>query len=110
MEIHKLSDMKGGWFIGDFEPCVWKAKEFEVGVHKYKKGQYWVPHFHVHMDEINYMIRGTMKIKERIVQEGDIFIIFKNEIANPEFITDCEVLIVKTPSIPGDKVTINARS
>lgn len=108
MKIGKLSDMKGGWMIGNFDPSILKTTSFEVGVHKYTKGQYWAPHFHQHMDEYNYMIRGTMKIKEQIVTEGDYFIISRGEIANPEFITDCEVLIIKTPSVPGDKVILNA--
>ena len=30
MEIHKIKDMIGGWFVGDFEPTAYKTKDFEV--------------------------------------------------------------------------------
>jgi hypothetical protein len=41
------------------------------------------------------------KVKELV--SGDIFILRKNEVADPVFLEDCEVFIVKTPSVPGDK-------
>ena len=31
MKKFKLDDMKGGWFVGNFEPSVMKA-DFEVGI------------------------------------------------------------------------------
>jgi hypothetical protein len=34
---------------------------------------------------------------------GDIFTIFPNEVADPVFLEDCEVITVKTPSVIGDK-------
>ena len=38
MKKFKMSDMKGGWFVGDFEPSVLRTKNFEVGYHTHKKG------------------------------------------------------------------------
>ena len=35
---HNLKDMIGGWFIGDFDPSVWKTSAFEVAVKEYKSG------------------------------------------------------------------------
>ena len=37
---------------------------------------------------------------------GDIFLIEKYEIADPEFLEDCKVLCVKRPSIIGDKYEV----
>jgi hypothetical protein len=48
-----------------------------------------------------------MKIQNQIIEEGDIFILSPYEIADPIFLEDCEVLIVKTPSVPGDKYEID---
>jgi quercetin dioxygenase-like cupin family protein len=47
-----------------------------------------------------------MIIQNKELNTGDIFIIHPNEIADPIFLEDCKVLIVKTPSIPGDKYVI----
>ena len=46
-------------------------------------------------------------IKNKILKSGDIFIIYPYEVADPIFLEDCEVLCIKTPSIPSDKYTIN---
>jgi quercetin dioxygenase-like cupin family protein len=106
MEIKRIEEMTRGWFIGNFNPSVFKTEDFEVGYLVHKKGEYWQPHYHIKATEINYLIRGRMKIKDRELTAGDIFIIFPYEIANPEFIEDCELIVVKTPSVPGDKYNI----
>ena len=45
------------------------------------------------------------KLYNKIIK-GDIFILHPFEIADPIFLEDCTVLIIKTPSKPGDKFTI----
>ena len=44
-----------------------------------------------------------MKLANKTLKKGDIFIIYPNEIADPVFLQNCEVLIVKIPSKKGDK-------
>jgi hypothetical protein len=48
-----------------------------------------------------------MKMQDKIIKGGDIFILYPYEIADPEFIEDCEVVCVKIPGIRGDKVVVN---
>ena len=103
MKIHKLSSMIRGWFIGNFEPCVFKTKEFEVGVLTHKKGEYWAEHYHKISTEINILLSGSMTINGLNICVGDIFVIEPNEYAAPIFLEDCKVLCVKTPSVIGDK-------
>ena len=106
MKINKMSEMVGGWFIGDFEPSVYKTSEFEVCYKQHYKGEVWDNHFHKIATEVNYLIRGEMKINDVFLQEGDIFLIEPDEVSVPEFLTDCELIVVKTPSIKGDKYII----
>jgi hypothetical protein len=47
-----------------------------------------------------------MTIQNKELNEGDIFILNPYEIADPIFLEDCTVLIVKTPSVPDDKYVI----
>ena len=47
-----------------------------------------------------------MTIQNKELNEGDIFILRPYEIADPIFLEDCTVLIIKTPSVPGDKFVI----
>jgi hypothetical protein len=106
MEIHKINNFTGGWFIGDFEPTVFKTKTFEVCYKKHKKNETWDTHYHKIATEINYLINGSMIIQGKQLNKGDIFIIYPNEIADPVFLEDCDLIVVKTPSILNDKYEI----
>lgn len=106
MDIHQLSDFTRGWFIGDFEPSLLKTKDFEVGYAHHRKGDYWDAHYHKIAEEINYLVRGRIKIGDVIVEQGQIFHIHPGEITAPEFLEDSEILIVKVPSVKGDKYII----
>ena len=106
MEVYKYKDMKGGWFIGNFEPTIVKTKDFEVAYNNHPKGQNWPAHYHKKGTEITLLIRGKMEIQDIILNSGDIFVLKPYEIANPIFLEDCEVMIIKIPSVPGDKFNI----
>jgi quercetin dioxygenase-like cupin family protein len=103
MEIQKLNNMTRGWFIGNFEPSVLKTKDFEVGVLNFKKGEKNPPHYHKISTEYNVLLSGTFTTNGITLEEGDIFVIYPNEIVDPEFHTDCKILCVKTPSSTKDK-------
>lgn len=106
IEKFSMRDMFRGWFIGDFEPSVYKTKDFEVGYLKHLKGEKWDVHYHEKSKEINYLIRGKMIINDKHIKEGDIFVIDKYVMAKPEFLEDCELIVVKVPSVPGDKIIL----
>lgn len=104
MKIHRLEHMVGGWFIGNFEPTVYKA-DYEVSYKKHQKGEDWGIHYHTTTTEINLLVRGCMTIQNTKLHEGDIFILEPYEIADPIFHDDCEIVCVKTVSI-NDKVNL----
>lgn len=107
MKIDKLNLMKDGWFIGNFSPSCYTTKEFEVCYKEHKKGEKWETHYHKKGTEINLLVEGKMLIQDIELNSGDIFTIHPYEIANPVFLEDCKLVIVKTPSIPGDKFNFN---
>ena len=106
MEVRRIENMKGGWYIGNFDPSVLLTPDFEVGYKFHPKGEQWDTHYHKKGIEITYLIRGKMQIQGRELTSGDIFTIFPYEVADPIFLEDCEVVIVKTPSVVGDKYTV----
>lgn len=106
MQVLKLEDMKGGWFVGDFEPTAYKTKDFEVSYKVHKKGEQWDRHFHEKITEINLLACGKMIMQGRELNSGDIFFMYPYEVADPIFLEDCHIVCVKTPSIPNDKVII----
>jgi hypothetical protein len=106
MKIYKLDEMKSGWFIGDFEPTSFRTNQMEACYRIHPKGEKWDTHYHRYITEINLLISGKMKIQDRILISGDIFVLEPYEIANPEFIEDCSIVCIKYPSIPEDKIII----
>lgn len=106
MQIYNLKDMVGGWFIGDFEPSAFTSKHFEVCYKKHKKGEFWDTHYHEYVHEINLLVKGKMMINEIEINEGEIFVIEPMYVSSPIFLEDCELVIVKTPSVPDDKIIL----
>lgn len=103
MIVDRMDRMIRGWFIGNFEPTILKTPDFEVGYLRHAKGEQWDAHYHVHSIEYNYLIRGSMIIQGKLLKAGDLFVLDKGEVADPEFLEDCELICVKVPSIPSDK-------
>ena len=95
-----------GWFIGDFEPSVFKTKDFEVGVLTHKKGEEWPKHYHKIATEYTVLLSGSMTICGELIEAGTIFILEPGEVADPVFHEDCTVIVVKTPSVIGDKYVV----
>ena len=106
MKIYRSQQWKGGWYVGDFEPTAYRTKEFEVCLKLHAKGERWPAHYHKVATEINYLVHGTMTLKGETFKAGDVFILEPGEIADPVFLEDCEIVIIKTPSLPGDKYQV----
>jgi len=105
MILDRIENMKGGWFIGDFDPTIFKTKEFEVSYKVHKKGEFWDIHYHDVCKEINLLIRGKMIMQNVHLKPGDIFVLEPFEIADPNFLEDCEIICVKVPS-SNDKISV----
>ena len=106
MIIHKLHDMKAGWFVGDFTPTAYKTTDFEVCYRIHPKGEIWDTHYHTKVTEINLLISGKMKLQDTLLEAGDIFILSPYEIADPVFLDDCAIVCIKNASILGDKIVV----
>ena len=75
MKIHRIEEMIGGWFIGNFEPSALKAEQFEVGYKLHPAGEKWYAHYHKEADEITFLLRGRMIIQGKELKSGDVFVI-----------------------------------
>lgn len=105
MKIAHIDDMKGGWLIGDFEPSLLKTSQFEVAYKFFDKGEVHEAHIHKIATEFNYLTKGKLIIRGRTLEAGDIFVIEPGEVADPVFLENCEIMVVKTPSVKDDKYT-----
>lgn len=115
MQYARLDKMRGGWWIGNFRPSVLQTTLFEVAYKCHKKGEVWPTHYQEEATEYNLLLHGKMVMtngkqirgKHRILTPGDIFWVEPGEITKPVFLEDCEVMVVKVPSIPSDKKVVH---
>jgi quercetin dioxygenase-like cupin family protein len=106
MEVKHISQFQGGWLVGNFDSAIAKSKECEVCYKFHNKGQRWPTHIHKIATEINYLIRGRMIVGGKELHAGHVFIIRPYEKADPQFLEDCELIVIKMPSVPGDKYEV----
>ncbi|WP_396146795.1 hypothetical protein [Flavobacterium sp.] len=103
LEKYNLDDMFKGWFIGNFEPSLFKTNDVEVGVKKYKAGDYENTHFHKIATEFTVIISGEVEMNGVVYKENDIIKIVPNVVTNFKAITDVITIVVKLPGANDDK-------
>ena len=103
---NNINSFHGGWFIGDFDPSLLRTKDFEVSIKRHPKGEVWPKHYHAVATEYNVVISGSVRIDDEVYRRDDIFIVHPNHVVDPEFLEDCTVVCVKTPSVAGDKYEV----
>lgn len=103
MKTAKLSDMIRGWFVGNFEPSLYKTNDVEVAIQEYKAGALEAAHYHKIATEITVIQSGTVEIFDKIWNAGDIIIIEPGEVTSFEALTDAVTVVVKLPGANNDK-------
>ena len=101
-----LADMQGGWFIGDFEPTCFQTSEFEVAAKSYRKADIDARHVHRVATEITLIVSGRARINDVELAAGTIAVLEPGEAASFEALEDTITMVVKIPSIRGDKYLI----
>lgn len=103
MQKYQLDEMKLGWFIGDFDPHVFRTKDFEVAIKHYSAGESEKSHFHMKAVEVTVIVSGSVRMNNETYKPGDIILINKNESTDFLALTDTITCVVKSPSVIGDK-------
>ena len=106
MKTYRLTDMRGGWFVGAFSPTAHYTKDCEVSLKTHPKGEKWDVHYHKIATEVNLLVSGEMTIRGTRLVANDVFVLEPGEIADPVFHEDCVIVCVKTPSVTGDKYVV----
>ena len=104
VKTFNLDDMVQGWFIGNFSPSVLSNQDFEVGVKRFAKGEAEPSHHQLISTEWTCVISGRIRLGEHIFNENDIVEIGPMESVDFEALENSILVVVKTPSIPSDKV------
>lgn len=102
----RIENYTRGWIIGDFEPSLFKTKDFEVAVISHHKDEKIPLHYHSELEEYNVLLSGKMIVNNQELVEGDVFVLVRKEVVNVTVLEDSKLLCIKIPSIPRDKTCI----
>ena len=103
MKSGKLKDMVRGWFVGNFEPTLYRTNDVEVAVKEYKAGDYEDAHYHKIATEITVVLEGRIRMFGREFGRGDIVIAEPNDVTRFDALTDVVLTVVKLPGANDDK-------
>ena len=104
MKVEKLTNMKGGWFIGNFDPSLFKTNDVEVAVKSYNKGDCEESHYHKIATEYSVVISGRVRMNNIEYGVGDIIVMEPGESTDFESLEDNTVnVVVKIPGANDDK-------
>ena len=106
MKIFDITNMINGWFIGDFEPSVFKNPFFEVAHHQHKAGYVTPKHTHKIAQELTYIVSGRLLVDDNELKDGQMFLYEPNDVANVKVLEDANLIVVKWPSVPTDKYMV----
>lgn len=106
MKLHKLKDMIGGWFVGNFTPSVLKTNVVEVAVKKYAAGDVESEHYHKIATEVTVIVEGEVEMNGIKYNSGDILVIEPTESTDFKALTKVINVVVKLPGANNDKYEV----
>lgn len=106
MKVNQIGDFINGWFIGPFEPSLFKTEHFECAVKKYMAGSKEQLHYHKIAKEFTIIISGVVKMNNITFEGNTIIEIDPGESTDFEAITDVTTLVIKVPAVRNDKFLI----
>ena len=103
MKHDRLESMVKGWFVGAFSPTALSTEACEVAVKRYHAGEKEGGHYHKVATEVTLVLSGEVRMVGQIWRDGDIITLSAGETTDFEALTDAVTVVVKAPSIAGDK-------
>jgi hypothetical protein len=106
MKLTHIDLYTKGWFLGNFVPTFVATEDFEVAFKVFKAGEIEHAHKQLVATEITLFTNGIGLINNHTFSRGDIIQIEAGEVADFRAVTDCELVCIKMPSIPLDKIVV----
>jgi hypothetical protein len=103
MRRERLETMTGGWFVGDFSPVAMRSAAVEVAVKRYSAGAFEPLHHHKIATEVTVIVDGRAEIAGQTFGAGDILVLEPGEAVEFRAVSDVTTVVVKLPSVVGDK-------
>ena len=107
IEKFSLENMIKGWFIGNFEPTLHSTNDVEVGIKKYKKGDFENKHYHKIATEFTVIVSGLVQMNGIVYKENEILKILPGVITDFYVLEDTITVVVKVPGANNDKYEVD---
>ena len=104
MEVFRVADFVGGWFLGNFTPTLEATPDVEVCIKRYTAGTTEPVHYQRVSTEYTLVVSGRCRIGDFTLGPDEILQIPPGEAAGFEALDDVVLVAIKTPSRPDDKV------
>ena len=98
--------MVKGWFVGNFEPSLYKTNDCEIAVKRYKVGDMEAAHYHKIATEITVIVKGRVRMFDTIFTEGDIVIVEPGDVTAFQALEEVVNVVVKLPGVNDDKYEV----
>jgi hypothetical protein len=105
MKKFDLNSFIKGWFVGNFDPSIIKTNDVEVGIKRYKAGDYESSHYHKVATEITAIVYGEVEMNGNKYFADDIIVIDPFTRTDFKCLTDVITVVVKYPGASNDKYT-----
>lgn len=106
MYSEKIENMKKGWFIGNFDPSLYRTNDVEVAVKQYKKDDYEQAHFHKIATEITVIVSGRVRMFDQEWNAGNVIVVEPGEATSFTALEDSVNVVVKVPGANNDKYLV----
>lgn len=103
MKTARLKDMTKGWFVGNFEPSLYRTSDCEAAVKSYRKGDKEGKHYHKIATEITVIVKGRVRMFDTEYSEGDIVVAEPGDATSFEALEDAVNVVIKLPGALNDK-------
>jgi hypothetical protein len=105
--VDRLENYTNGWIVGDFSPALFRHSDVEIAIQHTIAGTKIKPHYQKIATEYNIILSGVVRVGNRLLSVNDIFIYSPREISDVTIIKDATILVIKSPSLPLDKVMVD---
>ena len=110
MKTARLDEMVKGWFVGNFEPTLYRTNDVEVAVKSYKAGDREDAHYHKSATEITVIVSGRVRMNSVEYGPGDIVVMEPGDVTDFEALTEVTNVVVKLPGANNDKYVVGEKS
>jgi quercetin dioxygenase-like cupin family protein len=103
LDTANLNQMVRGWFVGNFEPSLYKTESVEVAVQHFSAGDREAKHCHKIATEITVIVSGRVLMMGNEFKTGDIIKLAPGEYSDFHALEDTVTAVVKVPGALNDK-------